>query len=115
MGLYGLYFVSKAKTKPGKAGAAGVWWREKGKAFYESLPGVKSVRVFATQFGLGDDFGHELWVEIASYAVMDQWDEDIVVHPDKYGPIFREFDELFESGPSRLMGDWPESHLTGAD
>lgn len=35
--------------------------------------------------------------------------------PGEYGPIFQQFNDLFESGPSRLMGDWPESHFADTD
>ena len=115
MGLYRLYYVSTARTRPGKSVAAGAWWREKGQAFYHSLPGVKSARIVASQFGLGDTFGHELWLEIENYQVMDLWDQDMAANPQRYGPIFQEFNELFESGSSRLMGDWPESYLGEGD
>lgn len=116
MAMYRIYFVGTAKAKPGKSAAAAKWWREKGQAFYESLPGVKSVRVYASQFGLGgSDYGLELWTEIESYATMDRWDEDIAANAQKYGPFFHEFNDLFDSGPSRLMGDWPESHLADTD
>ena len=115
MGMYRIYFVGTAKAKPGKSDAAAKWWREKGKAFYESLPGVKSVRAYASQFGLGETYGLEIWSEVDTYAAMDRWDEDIAANTQTYGPVFREFEGLFESGPSRLMGDWPESSLTSTE
>jgi hypothetical protein len=115
MAMYRIYFVGTAKPKPGKSGAAAKWWHEKGMAFYESLPGVKSVHAYASQFDLGDTYGFEIWTEIENYAVMDRWDEDAAANPQKYGPLLGEFNDLFESGPSRLMGDWPESHLVSTD
>ena len=115
MGMYRIYFVETAKPKPGKSDTATKWWREKGKAFYESLPGVKSVRAYVSQFGLGGAYGLEIWTEVENYAAMDRWDEDIAANPQKYGPAIREFHDLFESGPSRLMGDWPESHLVSTE
>ena len=51
MDEYTIYHVSTAKTKPGKQGDAVKWWQEKGKALYESMPGVRSVKAFAVQFG----------------------------------------------------------------
>ena len=110
MGKYRLYHVRTAKYKPGKANEAAKWWREKGKAMYESLPGVKSVRAYGPQFGLGGEYG-EIWIEIENYAVYDRWDEDVLANPQKYATLRREEQDLVEWGPSRLMGDWPESQL----
>ena len=111
MSAYRLYFVSTATPRPGKGGEAAKWWREKGQAVFETLPGVKSLQVFASQFGLGRRHNIEFWYEIDDYAVMDKWDDDIAADAAKWGPIFDEFDQLFEGGPSRLMGSWPESRL----
>ena len=112
MDLYRIYFVGTARFRPGKAEEATKWWKEEGAPFYAALPGVKSLRTFAAQFGLGGEYGLEFWYEVDNYAVMDVWDKVISDDPGKYGPVFVKFAELFEGGPSRLMGDWPESHLT---
>ena len=115
MAMYNLYYVFTARNRPGKSGAAARWWQEKGQAFYESFPGVKSVRAYAGQFGLSGTYSYEIWTEIENYAVMDRWDEVIAADPEKYGPTLREYGEIFESGPARLVGDWPESLLTEPD
>ena len=115
MGMYPIYYVLTAKSNPGKSAAATKWWRETGKAFYESLPGVKSVHAYAGQFGLSSPHGLEIWIEVENYAVLDRWDEDFAANSQKYGPIFREFGELFEGGQNRLMGDWPESYIMSTE
>lgn len=48
MEAYRLYYVSTAKPKPGKGGAAAKWWKGKGAPFFEKVPGVKSIRTYAT-------------------------------------------------------------------
>jgi len=103
-----IYFVYTAKFKPGKRKEALKWWQEKGKAFKESFPGTKSVRAYAVQFGLGGEYYIEIWVERENYASLDLLDKDIDQNPQKYSPI-KEAQELFDWGPSRIMGDWPES------
>jgi hypothetical protein len=103
-----IYFVYTAKFKPGKRKEALKWWQEKGKAFKESFPGTKSVRAYAVQFGLGGEYYIEIWVEKENYASLDLLDKDIDQNPQKYSPI-KEAQELFDWGPSRIMGDWPES------
>jgi len=103
-----IYFVYTAKFKPGKRKEALKWWQEKGKAFKESFPGTKSVRAYAVQFGLGGEYYIEIWVEKENYASLDLLDKDIALNPQKYSPI-KEAQELFDWGPSRIMGDWPES------
>lgn len=112
MDLYRIYFVGTARFKPGKSQEATKWWREEGEPFYASLPGVKSLQTFASQFGLGGEYSLEFWYEVDDYAVMDVWDKVIADDPGKYGPMFLKFAELFDGGPSRMMGDWPESSLT---
>jgi hypothetical protein len=109
MELYRIYHVATAKNKPGKWNEAVKWWQEKGKAMYESMPGVKSVKAYGAQFFLGGKYGLEIWMEMENYAAYDRWDEDMVANPHKYA-AFREGRELFEWGPARVMGDWPESH-----
>ena len=111
MDEFRLFFVITATARPGKSGEAAQWYREKGQAFMESYPGVKSLQVFAGQFGIGRKHGIEFWFEIENYAVMDAWDAAIADDPAKYGAPWAEYSELFESGPSRVMGDWPESHF----
>lgn len=111
MDLYRIYFVGTARSRPGKASEASKWWREEGEPFYASLPGVKSLQTYAAQFGLGGAYNLEFWYEIDDYAVMDAWDKVMSEDPGKYGPKFAKFAELFEGGPSRIMGDWPESRL----
>jgi len=111
MEKFRLFWVNTASSRPGKHGEAAKWWRETGQAFFESLPGVKSLQVFAVQFNLGrrPNQNYEFWFEFDDYAVLDKWDEDIMANPEKHGPPNRKFRELFEWGPSRFMGDWPES------
>lgn len=110
MERYRLFHVSTLKSKPGKGSEAVKWWHEKGQAFMESLPGVKSVNAYATQFNLGGEYQYEIWAEIEDYAVYDRWDEDTVAHPERYGPFF-ESSAYFDWGPARIMGDWPQSRL----
>jgi len=110
MGVYRLYHVSTAKVKPGKMDEFTKWWREKGKAFSESAPGTKSVKAYAAQFRLGGEYGLEIWIEIENYASYDRLDEDILANPQKYA-AWHEAQDLVEWGPSRLMGDWPESQF----
>ncbi len=111
MAKYRIFYVATATSKPGKGSEAAKWWREQGQAYFESFPGVKSLQAFATQFSLGGEYAYEFWFEIVDYAVMDRWDAAMENEPEKYGPSWIEYTELFESGPSRLMGDWPESRL----
>jgi hypothetical protein len=75
---------------------------------FESIPGTKSVRAYATQFQLGGEYSIEIWVEVKNYAYFDLLDKDIEQNPQKYSPL-REAQDLFDWGPSRVMGDWPES------
>ena len=107
MGIYRLYHVWTAKIKPGKGDEAAQWWREKGQVMTESRPGVKSVRAYAVQFGLGGEYRLEVWSEIENYAAFDRMDEDVLANPQKYA-AWRESLDLFEWGPFRLMGDYPE-------
>ncbi len=115
MEAYRIYFVATARHRPGKAGAGAKWWTEKGQPVFGSLPGVRSVRVYATQFGLGGEYSLEFWYEVENYAALDKWDEAFEADPEKYGPALQGFNDLFEAGPGRMMGDWPESRLTDTD
>ncbi|TKJ29445.1 MAG: hypothetical protein CEE40_08540 [Chloroflexi bacterium B3_Chlor] len=110
MGVYQLYEVATAKIRPGKTGDAVKWWEEKGKAAFEVAPGTKTVRAYAVQFGFGGEYGLEIWREIDDYGTYDRLDEDILAHPERYA-AFTESLEVLEWGPSRLMGDFPESHF----
>jgi len=105
-----IYFVSTLKMKSGKTKETLKWWKEKGKALFESTPGTKSVRTYAVQFGLGGEYTIEIWSEVENYASFDLLDKDIEQNPQKYSPI-REAQEFFDWGPARIMGDWPESDL----
>ena len=105
---YRIYVVSTFKMKRGKEKEVVNWWQEKGKALFESIPGTKSVRTYATQFGLGGEYSCEIWAEVKNYAYFDLLDKDIEQNPQKYSPL-REAPDLFDWGPTRVMGDWPES------
>jgi TPR repeat protein len=105
---YRIYVVYTAKFKPGKRKEALKWWQEKGKAFKESFPGTKSVRAYAVQFRLGGEYYIEIWAERENYASFDLLDKEMEQNPQKYSPI-REATDLFDWGPTRIMGDWPES------
>jgi hypothetical protein len=111
MSDFRIFFVGTAAARPGKGSECATWWREKGQAYFESFPGVKSLQAFASQFGLGRRHGFEFWFEIEDYAVLSQWDTGMAANPQKYGPLWVEYVELFETGPNRIVGDWPESRL----
>jgi hypothetical protein len=110
MGQYRIFIVSTAKARPGKVDEVAEWWREKGKPLFEATPGTKSVNAYTVQFGLGGEYGIEIWSEVEDYASFDRLDEDILDNPQKYGS-WREARELIEWGPTRIMGDWPESQF----
>ncbi len=110
MSDFRIFFVATSSSKPGKGSQGAQWMREKGQAFFESFAGVKSLQVFATQFGLGQALDLEFWFEIEDYAVMDRWDADMAANPQNYS-LYGEYTDLFDSGPSRIMGDWPESRI----
>jgi hypothetical protein len=113
MDPFNLYQVLTVKVKSGKSVEAAKWWKEKGKALYESSPGIKSVKAYGVQFGLGGSF-LEFWLEMENYAVFDRIDEDLDANPQKYA-AFAEFWDLFESSTTRIMGDWPESHWSAPE
>ena len=110
MAQYRIFHVSTLKARPGKRVESERWWTERGKAMYESVPGVKSVNAYAAQFGLGSEYQIEVWLELESYSAFDQADQDVASNPQKYAAL-AETDELFEAGPARLVGDWPASDL----
>jgi hypothetical protein len=111
---YRLYLVGTVKIKPGKHEEAVRFWREKGMPDILAEPWTESLKTYAAQFGLGGQYTIEVWQEIKNYAALDQMDQDMIDNPGKYREkreLWREAEELFEWGPSRLMGDWPESSL----
>jgi len=114
MEVYRIYMVGSAKIKPGKFVEATKWWSEKGAPEMASRPWTKSLKCFAGQFGLGGEYSIEIWQEIENYAALDQIDKWLLDNPGKAAEmmeIWKGADELFEWGPNRLMGDWPESSL----
>lgn len=114
MEAYKLYLVGSAKIKPGKFVEATKWWKEKGIPEILSEPWTKSLRCYASQFGLGGEYTIEIWQEIENYAALDQMDTWIIEDPERAEENrknWQEANELFEWGPNRLMGDWPESSL----
>ena len=107
---YRIYVVDTFKIKPGKEKEAVKWWQEKGKALFESIPSTKSLRAYAVQFGLGGEYSIEIWAEVKNYAYFDLLDKDMEQNPQKFSPI-KEAQDLFDWGPTRIMGDWPESEF----
>ena len=107
---YRLFHVSTATLRPAKRAAAIRWWREEGRAFYAGLPGVAGVQAYAPQFGLGGT-AIEIWLELESYAAYDRTEAAIAAEPGRYAEPFQRATELLEWGPSRLVGEWPESDL----
>lgn len=108
MEKYRIYEVTSIKIKPNKGGDAAEWRRQQGKAAFEVAPGTKSVRAHAVQFGFGGEYQLEIWREIEGYGTYDRLDEDLTSTPEKHA-AFREVSDILEFGPTRLMGDWPES------
>ena len=110
MGSYRIYEVATARVKPGNSSEAVKWWNEKGKPLLEASPGTKWVKAFTVQFGLGGEYHLEIWREIDSYGSYDKLDEDMFARPEEY-EAFSESFEFMEWGPTRLMGEWPESQF----
>ena len=114
MQAYKLYWVGQAKIKPGKFAEAIKWWKEKAEPDILADPWTKSLRCYAVQFGLGGEYTIEFWQEIGSYGDFDKidkfWEEGSKRTKEKI-EISQEGNEYFEWGPSRLMGDWPESSI----
>jgi len=114
MEAYRLFLVGQIKIKTGKFAEATKWWKEKGAPDILSRPYVKSLKCYAGQFGLGGEYGIEIWQELENYAAMDQMDNYIIEDLERAAEnmeLWKEGNDLFEWGPSRLMGDWPESSL----
>jgi len=114
MADYKIFMVSTFKIKPGKGVEATKFWREKGLPDIRSRPWVKSLRCYAGQFGLAGEYQIEIWEEIADYAAMDamdKWFEEDPKRTARMIEMWKGGSEYFEEGPTRLMGDWPESSL----
>jgi hypothetical protein len=114
MGIYRLFLVGQAKIKPGKFEEATKFWREKGAPDILSEPWTKSLHGYAAQFGLGGEYGIEIWQEIEDYAAFDTMDNAMLKSPEeakRKRDIWKEAIDYFEWGPTKLMGDWPESSL----
>jgi hypothetical protein len=112
MEQYKSYLVYTARTRLGKREEAASWWRDKGKPMYESAPGFLSATAFASQWRLGQGrYDLEIWVELKDYASLDRLDEDAMVNPQKYA-AYGESLEIFEWGPSRMVGEWPQSQFS---
>jgi hypothetical protein len=114
MAEYKLFMVSTAKIMPGKFVEATKWWKEKGAPDIKSRPYTKSLRTYAGQFGLAGEYSIEVWQEIENYAAMDAIDNWIVEDPkraQKAIELWNEAADLIQWGPTKLMGDWPESSL----
>jgi hypothetical protein len=62
------------------------------------------------QFGFGGQYQLEVWREIEDYGTYDRLDEDLTAHPEKYA-AFLGVNDILEFGPTRLMGEWPESQF----
>jgi len=106
--------VGTSKVKPEKYVEASKWWTEKGLPDLRSRPWAKSVKSYAVQFGLGGEYFIETWTEIEDYAAMGEMDKWVIDDPDRAEEnrkMWEEANDYFEWGPSRLMGDWPESTL----
>jgi len=55
-----------------------------------------------------------LWEEVLAvdkYGTYDRLDEDITAHPEKYAAFF-EVTDVLEFGPTRRMGEWPQSQFS---
>lgn len=107
---YRIYEITTAKIKPGKSAQAVAWWDKRGIGVFKASPGTKSVRSYAVQFGLGGEYHLEIWREIEDYGSYDRLDADMLAKPEKYA-AFLETTEFLEWGPTRLMGDWPQSQF----
>jgi len=109
MALYGLYHVVTYIIVPGKSTQFKRFFPTE-KERWLSMPGVKSVKAYAPQFGLGRARSVEVWVEIEDYATYDQWDQWFLDHAEEVSS-WTELQGIVQEERARLMGDWPESHL----
>ena len=97
MEAYKLYLVGTAKIKPGKFVEATKWWQEKGIPNILSRPYTKSLRCYASQFGLGGEYDIEIWQEIENYAAMDVMDaHEEHLHPRVHFTEARKLREIGE-------------------
>jgi hypothetical protein len=110
MDQYRLFEVTSIRIKPARGPQAAEWWRQKGKDAFGVRPGTKSVTAYAVQFGFGGPYQLEVWREIESYGTYDRLDEDLLSSPQKYAG-FDGIGDILEFGPTRLIGDWPESQF----
>ncbi len=111
MGVYRIYHVWSGRLKSRRVNLFVQWYNEHGYKMLCAMPGVKSVRAFARQFGLGPgDLDVEIWMEIENYQTYDRIDKDVIEHPEKYAAWY-EIDEYLEQRSSRIMGDFPGSVL----
>lgn len=114
-----IYYVTHAKPKPGKSAEAARWWTEVGKALFEALPGVVSVKAYITQFGLSGGHmglstgqcGVEIWQELENYAVFDKWDAACSVDASQFDELFDGLREYYDTGASRVVGDWANTQF----
>lgn len=112
MEAYRLYWVTAGKVKPGKSTEATRWWAEKAAPDIRSDPWTKSLNAYAVQFGLGGEYTIEIWQEIENYAAFDAMDQSFIGDQGealKKLELWEEGQQFFDWGPSRLMGDWPQS------
>lgn len=102
---YPLFFVTTWSVRPGKMAEAMQWYAQATDLF-SHLPGTKSVRGFANQFGLGPgEHGFEMWVELEAYAALDAWDRIDGPIRQQWLEVEKAGAECLDEGPSRLMGD----------
>jgi hypothetical protein len=115
MEAYRIFYVSEAKVKPGKFKEAVKFWNEKLAPDLREDPWTKSLNSYAVQFGLGGEYTLQIWQEVASYSTFDDmdkaWLEDQDFSKRKLG-VWEESQKYFDWGPSKIMGDWPESSVT---
>lgn len=114
MDAYGICLVWSGKFKPDKTDEAARWWREKGAPDLLAEPWTKSLHAYAGQFRLAGEYDLEVWQEIENYAALDRMDEWYAENPErarKKDGLWRQSVAFFDWGPSRLVGDWPESGL----
>ena len=109
MALYGIYHVVTYIIAPGKFTQFKRFFPTE-KERWLLLPGVKSVKAYAPQFGLGRARSVEVWVEIEDYATYDQWDQWFLDHAEEVSS-WTELRDVVQEERARVMGDWPESHL----
>ena len=68
-------------------------------------------RRYTVQFGFGGEYQLEIWREIEEYGSYDRLDEGFTAHLEEYAAFF-EVTDVLEFGPTRLMGERPESQFS---